>query len=566
MALPAVAQNMGGGFPSLPAAAIDVRTGDLRRQLAAYDQNPLARGAQPDYVISPSIGVDVGVTDNARGTERNRQADIFTIISPAITVSAETARLRVNGTYSPTIYVYANQGDQTRIDQTGAVNALLQVVPGLVFLDVRGSVTQASRTGGQGGYNSTGSFNGNGSNPAQNRQDQVQSLTFSITPYVEQRFGGWGTARAGYSFLRTLQDTGSNSTNYNNFVGPTQFQQAFNTTNLATQGVTGNLTTQRERVSFVTGENLGRFNVTTSAEAVQYAGGGAYRGAYRNTVNADLGYAVTRTITAVAGAGYQDIKFSGTPGYRVQEPVWNVGVRLTPNADSTISVGFGRKDGANSLYLDAATAPTARTRLYARYSQGLSTDAEGQQDLLQSTTIGSTGLLQDSTTGAPVAATGAQFGTQNGLYRLRRFSVSGSLLLNRDTFSISLVNEDRSNISAVTFGPAVNGSVLPVLPAGSASNGTFGTLSWQHELTPVMTLSASGTYGITEFTNLGNSGGTRQTSISGQAALSYQFTETLSGSVRYLYQERNSNQAQTLFGTQGNTVQNTLLAGLRKSF
>ena len=577
------AQSQGGGFPSLPPAAIDVRTGDLRKQLKAYEPNQPARSTQPNWIVSPSIGVDVGVTDNALATERDRRSDFFTLITPSLTVSGETSRVRVNATYSPQATIYARTGSQTRVDQFGNAAALISVVPGSLFLDLRGAITEQSRTGGLGGYS-----NGNGGTTALNRNDAVQSITVSITPYAEHRFSGWGTGRVGYSFLRTLQDS-NNQTNYNRFTGQTQLQQAFNTSGgnqgfgnqgfgnqgfgnqgIGNQGITGNLTTQRERASFITGENLGRFNFITAAEAVQYSGAGAYHNAHRNQLTIDGGYAVSRTVTVIAGTGYQDIRFTGTPGYRLSEPIWSVGVRLTPNPDSSITVGYGRKDGANSLFLDATTAPTARTRLYARYSEGLSTDALGQQDLLQSTTIGSTGLLTDSSTGAPVGSTGAQFGTQNGLYRLRRFSVSGSLLLDRDSFSVSISNEDRSNLSAVTFGPGANGQLLPVLPAGSTSNGTFGSVSWQHELTPVMTFSASASYGVTEYSNLGlgggNGGSNQQTSLSGQAALNYQFTETLSGSARYLYTERNSNQPQTLFGNQGNLVQNTLLVGLRKSF
>ncbi len=553
----ASAQGAGGGFPPLTPSAIDVRTGDLRRQLTAYEPNQLARSTQPEWVYNASLGVDIGITDNAQGVDRNKQADVFTLISPAITVSGDTARVQVNATYSPQAYIYAATGSQTRVDQFGNATALISVVPGTLFLDVRGSIAENSRTGGLG---TTG-----GNSVAQNQQDEVQSLSVSVTPYAEHRFGGAGTGRIGYSFVRTLQD-GNNNTNFNQFAQQQQLQQAFNTSGLNNGGITGNLTTQRERASFVTGEDLGRFNVITVAEAVQYSGAGAYHGAHRNQLNVDGGYAVSRTVTLVAGTGYQDLRFTGTPGYRVNEPVWSVGVRLTPDPDSTITIGYGRKDGANSLYLDANTAPTARTRVFARYSQGLSTDAEQQQDLLQSTTVGSTGLLTDSATGAPASSGGSQFGTQNGLYRLRTFSISGSLALNRDSFSVSVVNEDRSNISAVTFGPGANGSALPVLPAGSSSNGTFGSVSWQHELTPVLVSSVSASYGITDYSNLGTAGASRQTTISGQAALSYTFTETLSGSVRYQYTERSSPQAQTLFGNQGSLVQNTLLVGLRKSF
>ena len=546
----------GGGFPSLPAAGVDVRTGDLRQQLSAYQQDPLLRSTQPAWIISPSIGVDVGVTDNAQEVERPRRGDVFTVISPSVVVSGDTARVRVNLAYSPLISVYANNSSQTRIDQYFNGGALATIVPDAVFLDLRGAITQQSRTGGY-GY-------GNGD--LLNRRDQVQTITVSATPYAEHRFGGWGTGRVGYSILRTLQDSRDNGTNFNANSAFAQ-QQGFSNNNLGF-GNPGNLTTQRERASFVTGENLGRFNNITVAEAVQYAGSGAYRGAYRNLITNDVGYAVTRTITVIVGGGYQDLKFSGTPGYRVSEPIWNVGVRLTPQPDSTISIGYGRRDGANSLYLDGAYSPTARTRVFARYTQGLSTDSEDQQNLLQSTTIGSTGLLTDTATGAPVSSTSSLFGTQNGLYRLRRFSVSGSLLLNRDTFGASVVNEDRSNITATTFGPNTGSNAfLPILPAGSSSNGTFGTLSWQHELTPVLSSTASVTYGTTEYGNLGgNSARTTTRTVSGLASLNYQITETLSGSARYIYTERTSNTPQTIFGTQGNVTENVVLVGLRKSF
>ncbi len=545
----------GGGYPSLPPAGVDVRTGDLRQQLQSYEASPLLRSTQPEWIVSPSIGVDVGVTDNAYQVQSPRRADFITIISPSLVVSGETPRLKLNFAYSPLVQIYASNSQQTRVDQFFQGSALGVIVPETLFLDLRGAITQQSRTGG---FNYT-------SSDRLNRNDQVQTITVSATPYAQHRFGGWGTGRVGYSILRTLQDPRTNSTNYN--FGQSNVQNAFGQ-NLNNQfySTNGNLTTQRERATFVTGENLGRFNNFTLVEAVQYSGAGAYHNAHRNLFSNDVGYAVTRTITVVAGAGYQELQFNGVPGYRISEPIWNVGVRLTPNADSSISVGYGRRDGANSLYLDGTYAPTARTRIYSRYSQGVTTDSEDLQNQLLSTSVGSTGLLTDSATGAPVGNTNGFAGTQNGLFRLRRFSVGASLLLNRDAFSASVVNEERSNITATTLGPANNNAPVFVLPAGSSSNGTFGTVSWQHELTPQLTSTASISYGVTDYSNVGGGGGYSTRSISGLAALSYQFTQTLSGSARYSYTERSSSQGQTLFGSQGSVTENLLLVGLRKSF
>ena len=137
------ARAQAGGGPISPAVTPpDVRVGNLRSQLQAYQPAPIARGVGPTWLVTPSIGLDVGFTDNALVVERPRQADVFTILTPAISVSGDTARLRVNATYSPSVSVYASNSSQTRVDQFFNGNALAVVVPDIVFLDVRGSITQ----------------------------------------------------------------------------------------------------------------------------------------------------------------------------------------------------------------------------------------------------------------------------------------------------------------------------------------------------------------------------------------------------------------------------------------
>ena len=555
------AWGQAGGGPVAPSVTPpDVRLGSLRTLVQAFQPNQLPRDTGPAWLITPSISVGVGATDNVQLVERPRRADVFTVISPAITISGDTARLRVNATYAPQASVYASTSSQTRLDHFGSASVLATVVPELFFLDVRGAVTQQSRNGG---FGNSGGFGNNGTQNL-NRNDQVQSISLSATPYLERRFGGWGTGRIGYSIAQTFQDS-RDAGRFNTTAGQTQF-------NALNQFATGNLTTQRERASFVTGENLGRFNNVSVLEAVQYDGFGPYRGAYRNLVSTDFGYALTRTITLLAGTGYQDIRFNGPSPVRISEPIWNVGVRVLPNVDSSVTVGYGRRDGANSLYLDGAYSPTARTRVFARYSTGITTDSEEQQNLLQAADVNSAGLLQDRTTGAPVSSSSGSFGTQNGLFRVRRFSLTGTLLLNRDTFSATITNEDRTNLSATVFDPTFSGlqSNAVVLPAGSTSSGTFGTVSWQHELSDRLSSNASLQYGTTEFTGTQTAGGqsSTQTTLSGTAGLSYVFTETLSGTAQYRYTRRSGGPGQAVFNSFGNgsVIENSVLVSLRKSF
>ena len=543
----------GGGYPTLPATIVDTRVGDLRGQLQQFLPGVLPRTTGPAFLVSTSLAVDAGATDNAARVDRPRRADLFTELSPTILVSGDTSRLKVNLNYAPVASIYAKTPGQNRFDQFGNAVTLFTAVPETMFVDLRGSVTQQSRTGG---YAQT-------STQTLNRSNQVQTVALSVTPYAERRFGGWGTARIGYSLAETIQSNPRQQNTLND-----NQPALLNDSGL---GAVGNLLTQRERVSFASGENLGRINDAAAAEAIQYSGGGAYRGAHRNQLTNDIGYAVTRTITALAGFGYQDLRFGGTPGVRISEPLWSVGGRIAPNPDSTLTVTYGHRDGFNAAAVDGSYAPTARTRLFVRYSTGLTTDAEEQQSLLQSTNVGPTGLLVDSVTGAPVSSASGAFGTQNNLYRLRRFSVTGLLVLNRDSLSIGIAQDDRTNVNST-----VTSIGTPALPAGASSTGILGTLSWQHELSPTLSSSASVSYAVESSGRTSNSAAsgsprTIQTSIS----LAYILTETLTASARYLFTDRSGNTGSAAQANINpfssaqagqNLTENLLLVGLRKSF
>ncbi len=556
--LPAQAQTNNLGTTSLYTGGLlagpgsDARNGDLRVQIERALRPPPLTGAGPAWQFYKSVGATLGITDNAQRGSQSKQADVYVTIQPQLGLNGDTARAQVNLNYAPQITRYLKTGSQNRVDQFGDARANIILYPDLAFLDLRGSVTQQS-------LSNTG-FNQDVTRSS-NRQDQVQTVAFSATPYLERRIGGWGTARVGYSYARTLQDQ-QDPNRANTFN-----QSSFNNVGF---GATGNLTTQRQRASFASGENLGRFNSLTVVEAIQYSGGIAtYRGAYRNQLNEQLGYAVTRVFTAIGGIGYQDIKFGGTPGYRVNEPTWNVGGRYNPNPDTTLTVLYGRRDGSANFSVDGSTTPTPRTRLVVRYSTGITSDAEEAQNLLETTSVGPTGLLTDSRTGAPVSG-GSFGGLQNGIYRVRRASATLIFLQDRDSYSIDISNEDRTTLS--TSQGLLGGNI----PAGTKTNSTTVSAAWQHDLAPDMSLSASAQYGISNSPNqlvgspIGQGGQGNQRTIALSTTLTRTFTETLSGSVRYTYTDRSgarvANQTFSQGLGQGNYTENLLLLSLRKGF
>ena len=541
----------------LPDVGTNARVGDLRPQLERYFETAGPPATEPHWLVQPALDVDAGVTDNALRIERPREPDFLTHVSPQIVVSGDTARLKANVTYTPVITLYGSHGSQDRFDHFANGQALLTLVPDAAYVDLRGSITRQSLVGNGIDQYSTDTYN---------RQNSAQNYSFAATPYVQHRFGGWGTATLGYSYARTIQDAQDQATAFN--------QAALATLGTPAYGTAGNLTTQRERASFTTGENLGRINDFATLEAIQYGGGGSYSGAYRNLIENEVGYALTRRVTLLGGIGYQDLRYSGVPTIRVNEPIWNVGARYTANPDSTLTLLYGRRDGFNAFSFDGQFAPTARTRLIGRYSTGITSDAEQAQDVLDATSVGPAGLLTDTATGAP-AGYGNAFGVQNGVFKLKRLSFTGLLFRERDSYSAGVTYENRTTLSNA---PALSGDA--VIPAGTASNSVYASVTWQHDLAPDLSSVVLAQYAVTNQPGqLLSRGGGDQRTLSLTAALTRQFTPTLSGSVRYTFADQSGGYGygygygynypganQALLGNTGSYVENVVLVGLHKTF
>lgn len=543
-----------GGFSGVqPAYGTDTRVGELRPQLEAYFNTGVPTAISPPWILQKGIEVDLGGTDNALQQSRSQKADVFTVISPQIYITGDTARLKVNLSYTPQIREYASTSSQNQIAEFFNGQALATIVPDALFLNLRGNITQQSLTSGGFNQYQTQTFN---------RQNDVETISFSVNPYAEHRFGSWGTGRLSYSFDRSLQNTQDNQA-FNNQSANNQF---LNQSGLGTPGygAVGNLSTQREQGTFTTGENLGRITDTATAQAIQYSGSGSYVGAHRNEIQNQTGFALTRSLTLLAGYGYQDVRYGGSPGVRINQPTYDIGARYSPNPDTSITVEYGKRDGSNQVALDGHAALTARIRVFAQYNTGITTDLEQAQGLLGSTSVGTGGLLTNTATGAPVSGYLGYNGLQNGVYRLKRFSGSVLFLQDRNSYSFSVNNDQRTTLTST---PTVLNAGF-VVPAGTTTNSTYASASWQHDLTPDMNTNLTLQYGVTNGTGQYLTGSSQdQTTLSISASLSRQFTATLRGSIRYTFTDQTGAQAFNLNGfNSGAYTANILYFSLNKTF
>ncbi|WP_156963784.1 TIGR03016 family PEP-CTERM system-associated outer membrane protein [Muricoccus aerilatus] len=481
------------------------------------------------YTVRPSVVVQELWTDNLYQDPRNKRSDFITTITPNFYVAADTARLRGGLTYAPTYEYYANTPGQDRLDHRFVGDALATIVPESLFLALSGSGDTRTATGG---YTPEGTT-------VVGRNNRVQTVNLSATPYYVHRFGGWATAIAGYSYSY-------GSTSGSDAFLPGSGQRYFTSQDYTSSQIFGVLRS---------GENLGRVALEGRISGTTFSGSGVLNGAHRDQASVQALYGITRNIAAFVEGGYEDQSYAGTPRVSIQGPIWSVGTRLRPNEYSVITARYGRRDGYNSASLEANVALGPRTQLLASYNDRLTTSTQRGTDLLSTGTLDESGYPGSLGNNFSPATDTGSFGsnpflaTQGGLLRVKRAALSISRSFTRDTVSLALFREEQTPIATTSETVAFS------------QRGTSGSISWAHELTPEMTAIGYFQYGTYTSPTFG-SGNTATAS----ASLVRRFTPRLSGNLLYAISRRDNGTDRFAGINQGTSIQNLVLVSLRQDF
>lgn len=483
----------------LPETGTTADADGLRPQL----EKALATGAQPatttpGWTLLPSISVQESWTNQPQaGSQSSSGSAFITMIRPGLLVNGDSSRIKATVNYAPDLQ-FGTGGTQTLIGQNLNATTEVTFIPDQLFLDLRGfGALQAT----SGGYGPNGTV-------ALGAQNMTQSYSFSATPYLREQFGDFGTAELGASVA------------YTSLQGLQNSQALLALSNSADQSST----TERGYLSFTSGPDFGRYQAVILLSAQQSQGTGVMNGASRDIASIDNGFAVTRSFTLLGKFGYQSIAYGGIPPFRYDGGLWNAGFRWAPNADSSIEFRYGRNDGRDSPWLKAAYAPTVRTRIFASYSEGLSTDQEMLAAALNAAVLDPLGNPTDPQTGAPLLLTSNFFGVQNNVAWVKTASLTGMLVLDRDVVSLSLSHLQRRQVAAANLASAGNVS----------STSTYGSVTWQHDLGPALKSLSFVQYGGGD--NVFIITGTQNfNSLVLSQGLTYALSETLSGSVQYSY-------------------------------
>jgi hypothetical protein len=528
---------------------------DLRHQLQL--SNGLAAPPGGGWTIVPRIDFQEMFTDNALQANNPRQWDLATYLSPAIHVAGDTPRLQLTFDYAPAMSLYARTTSLNSLTQQMNGIGLVTVVPDLAFVDVRALAGVHNLYGGIGGLGTLGaSSQGVGSMQASvpalagnsaglSRNDEVQTNSFGISPYLLSELGDWGTGKLGYSLTVTASDRLTGFAASPILSGSGANAQTLLSNEVIAHYGTGDwlnpvqnsfdIDLMRNQTS--SGGNYGYTSTGVPAPGQDYS-------STRDFVTDKVTWQANRAIGVFGSLGHEYIVYNTTGGLNVNGATWSFGTTLTPDPDTSLTASYGRLNGYDSLTVNGRYAMTGRTTLTVSYGSTTGTQLEHLQNQINLATANGNGTLVNSQNGGQLFAAANALPVQNGVFRYDTLTAGLQTVLDRDSFSVTLLDTKQTRQGA----------------GSSSSNGTVLSLSgaWQHALRADLTLSAAASYSMQNGISAGGPGNSRSEAAS--TGLQYQISDTLGASLRYSFFARQATATAYTF------YENMLILGISKSF
>lgn len=507
---------------------------DLRHQMALLSGFGAAGAG---WTILPRLSWEEEFTDNVLEEPRPRKADIVSVLAPGVAVLGDLPRIQIRLNYQPTLEMHVTEGSQNVLSQQLNADGLITAVPDAVFVDVRGVSGVQATNGGIGGLGGLGQagvgpITGGGliGNDQLGLAKQNRSLTtsFTVAPYVLQHYGDIGDAKLGISLNRSSSAT---TTGF----APLPF--AASGTNSLQESII------EETGTFTSGPEFGRTQDAANIDAQQTQASGFTGGASTRDVGTNrLTYAINTSVSVYGTIGWEYIKYTGGNRLNIDDMVWQVGGTWTPNADSSITAGYGHQNGQNSLTFSGHYALSARTTITGSYTNGVGTQLEQVAHQLDLGAVGNNGNFLNSQTGGELFAANNAEGVAPGVYQFNTLTLGATTVLDRDSISLYLSSNAETQVGTTT--PNATNTVRTA------------TANWTHVLNPDLNLSAEASYSLG--TPLGTIGSTR--SLAARLSLQYTLSETVSTFASYSYLRRDTD-------TQGQSFyQDLVIVGLTKQF
>jgi len=383
-----------------------------------------------DWDFEPYVGGSAIYTDNQNSSENDPQDALILTLTPGFSLRSEgSRRLRAGMNYSVT--GVARFGDDLDNDAYQNLRALgnAELMEDFLFIDGTASISQQLI-----------SLSGSQADASVNSSNRTTTSTYTISPYVTQRFGNFAEGLARFTQSGALFD-----------------DNAFDNINSSIFNASLSSGTRFNDLSW--GLNyFWRNAVVQNSEDARFESYGA-----------SLGYALTPRFRLLGTAGYDNNDYTSVPGSEISGTSWTTGFDWAPNVRTNLGASAGESYFGRTYGLDF-NYRTRNAVWTANYDDGVS---DISQQLLNTQPLfvwGCDGGLffgngvlppQGQSNCVPLGAAPAgsvPVGLQNGIYLNKRFRAGVAWALPQQALSGRgglVQGENQPGAGPVQYHPAV---------------------------------------------------------------------------------------------------------------
>jgi hypothetical protein len=178
--------------------------------------------------------------------------------------------------------------------------------------------------------------------------------------------------------------------------------------------------------------------VRFTADAAEFNGSSANQSTQISAYN-DLQYNFTPVIAALGRAGYQNLRYPGSPAATFAGATWLAGGRLGtvgPDQPAYVSLQYGKQQGVYGFTGSSQVNITPTMVFSANAVQGISSQGQFFASNLASSTLTPSGGIVNQSTGLPTALSSPGLGISNNVYRQHLYSAGLTDLLPPNSYSL----------------------------------------------------------------------------------------------------------------------------------
>ena len=435
-----------------------------------------------EWRFTPSASLEQGYSDNVDLDRKGQEeGDASTSVTGGMRINGTGNRLNMGVNYAITRVTFWSDSDRDEFRHNMTGRSDIEVFENFLFFNDQASVREVF-------IDNSGAVSGSDLNANANRETVG---SFNAGPVMRFRLGDFANAAASYRYNTTIIGGGADDSDSHRF--------SFDLTDGQITPTLGWSLRLNHNKTITHGDN--------PSDA-------------QSNADLNLNYAYSRTLSFLAGAGYEDVDDDNVSD-DVTGITWNAGFDWRPSPKTQLRSTFGKRFQADNLNVFARYAPTSRTSFVLTFDQTLESSSQRLSRRLGDLFIDENLDFIDDVTGLPFDPTDPGLSFEDETTRRDSLALAASTSRGRNSYSMRVfANEISSDV-------------------GGTDEFVYGlTGSWNRSFSRAASGNMSLSYRNTDFDT---ADGREDDFYTAALGVTYRLSSSLSSSFSYNFTLRDSN-------------------------